>query len=62
MNATTRLTFQITIDVDHREDMPYDDVLKLADQVRFSTSEVSGCGPFGCYKAKQTTKKTKETK
>jgi hypothetical protein len=42
--------------------MPYDDVLKLADQVRFSTSEVSGCGPFGCYKAKQTTKKTKETK
>jgi hypothetical protein len=56
----TLLTYQTIIEVDHREDMPFHQVEKLANQIRFSTSETSGCGNYGCYSAKQITNKQEQ--
>jgi hypothetical protein len=55
----TVLTYQTVIEVDHAENMPFHLVEKLANQIRFSTSEISRCGEYGFCSAKQLTKKNR---
>ena len=56
----TVLNFTTVIEIDHREDMPFLEVMRLANEIRFSTSETSGSGNYGCYSAKQITNKQEQ--